>query len=107
MMHIHIYKFAKLRIRRKKPKFTFNVCIYSQLKKNCSLVCTQVAAPTEHQYRDNVKKLFQASASLPEGGEGSKMEEIVHTIMNNEFDFNTADDKGSLLLHEAIKVYGY
>ena len=63
---------------------------------------TQVAAPTMHEQRDDVKKLFQAS--LSEGGEGSRMEEVVHTIMNNEFDINKTDDKGSLLLHEAIKV---
>ena len=64
--------------------------------------CTQVAAPTIHEQRDDVKKLFQAS--LPEGGEGSRMEEVVHTIMNNEFDINKADNQGNLLLHEAIKV---
>ena len=52
-------------------------------------------------------KLFQASASLPEGGEGSKMEEIVHTIMNNEFDVNLKDAQGNLLLHDAIKVCVY
>ena len=67
------------------------------------MVYPQVA-PTIQGSRDNVTKLFQASASLPEGGEGSRMEEMVHAIMNNEVDFNTTDDKGSLLLHEAIKV---
>ncbi len=59
------------------------------------------------RHRDNVKELFQASASLPEGGEGSRMEEMVHAIMNNEVDLNTKDDNGGLLLHEAIKVCDY
>jgi hypothetical protein len=68
------------------------------------MVYAQVAAPTVHGHRDNVKKLFQASASLPEGGEGSKMVEMVHAIMNNEVDLNAKDATGSLLLHEAIKV---
>ena len=66
------------------------------------LLCTQVTAPVRHECADDVKKLFQAS--LPEGEEGSKMEEIVHAIINNEVDINKPDDKGDLVLHEAIKV---
>ena len=55
-----------------------------------------------HEHAGDVKKLFQPS--LSEGGEGSRMEEIVHAIINNEVDINEPDDKGDLVLHEAIKV---
>ena len=52
----------------------------------------------------DLRKLFQAP--LPEGGEGSRMEEVLHIIINNEIDVN-GDQNGMSLLHEAIQVQNY
>ena len=50
-----------------------------------------------------MKELFKASD--PGGtGECSRMEELVHMMINNEFDVNEVDDSGESLLHEAIMV---
>ena len=65
---------------------------------------TQVAAPVRAQGTDDVKKLFRAAH--PEGGEGSRMEEVIQTIINNEVKISEDDDSVSLL-HEAIKVKLY
>ena len=49
----------------------------------------------------DVKKFFQASQP-DKGGEGSRINEFVHQIINNEVDINGPGDD---LLQEAIKVH--
>ena len=63
----------------------------------------QVQPPPPVRTTSDVKQLFKASD--PEGtGESSRIEELVHVLINNELDVNTVDDSGVSLLNGAIKV---
>ena len=63
----------------------------------------QVQPPPPVRTTSDVRNLFKASH--PESsGEASRMEDLVHTMINNEFDVNEVDSSGVSLLNDAIKV---
>lgn len=50
----------------------------------------------------DVRALFERA--VPSEEEGSKMEQVLHTVINNVDDINAVDDHGGSLLHSAIQV---